>query len=700
MADQQVVGIDRVRQTWRDQGVDAAEALYLTRPMQVTPPTRWWMLGCELAAARADLPAVLQRWQSGWDQAAQQPALRQALVEWLWTTPWDRELAPLWQRVSEDTPGKPAWRKEQVQRGVALRRPTGARALMARVDQADNTGNWWPQVLALWAGEGDEAFVATWMRHLDSRWLTAGDAHSNFTPDPGAFSRLEHWVQGGHAGVIAAWRARVPAGAWADWLEQAERVAHWRAGNGLWSAWLNWPDSVLNAWPKAVQRQALARLALQAEQTQVLRQPWLETMEQALARHWPRQAALRTTAQIELSWLLDNDVDGAHLLDWLEARAPLEELRSWWSARALRECLRQPGGLQRWFDWCERYGAPELAPGVEGHDAVAALCLSGRESQAEALLADWRDSLAASGSASDRAWLAVSQITLAIHQQQTTRAWQTLNDWWQTLGLTPLATGTAFSPQALLDAAAATSWPAAQPWPLPMPVTAVMLWPGMGDTQPGAEDDARLTLRSLLMQDAPDLQILVVTDRPLTDADLPPGSRAVQEVRVDPDLEVSGRTDEAIDSVTTPWMIWATPGFVWHPQALRARQLHLAQHPQAAVSMALQLAITEGGHITVLERRSGLAAGQDGYMLRTDLARGLPPVTLGYPDGWAVIRERIERQLGSLGREVWHGPMGLQVVSTGPAASSSTHRGLRARHRRALMRLVGVPQTEDLVGAD
>lgn len=671
MAEQTMVDTDTIRQTWREQGVEAAEALFQAQAAEGDVPALGWMLGCELALARADLPAVLQRWQRVWAVSAEQPALRLAQVEWLWTTPWDQELAPLWQLVAEEVPGKPAWRKAQVQRGLALQRPYGARALMARMGKNDSHVNWWQPLLALWSGEGDEAWMAGWMRLMDSRWLPADQDHSNQVPDPGTFRRLDHWVSGGHAAVIQAWRALVPPGAWADWLAVAEAVAHWRAIPGQQPVSLDWPASVHEAWPKAVQRQALARLALLARQPEAVRAPWLPKMEAPLARHWPPQAAQRVVAQLELGRLLDTDADDAQVMAWLESKAQVEELRDWWAPRALRVCLRQPDGLSHWWDWCERFGTPELPLGKAGQDALTALCLSGRDDQADSLLDDWRNAAEDSGSAADRGWLALGRITLAAHQQQPERAWLALNDWWQTLGLAPVAAVPTFSPQGLLASATAAAWPAAAPAAQAMPVTAVLLWPSAYVLNPDAVAAAERTLRGLLLQDAPDLRILVAIDRPLPDGLAGIAGPAVQVLTVSPELDRAGRTQQAIAAVDTPWLIWATPGAVWHPQAVRARQQHLARYPQAEASAALLLALTDSGQVSVQTRRSGLPDQQDGYLLRTARARALAPLTPDQSEAWAPMRERIERQLGTLRRPVWPGPMGMTMVSS----SDSSARG-------------------------
>lgn len=697
----QQVSIEHVRMAWQEQGLGAADALFNVRETQDNTPTRWWLLGCELAVARADLPVLQARWSRGWSQAAQQPALRQALVEALLDMPWDHELAPLWQQVAAQIPGKPIWRKQHTQRALQAQRPTAARALMDHVGNADNAGSWWPLMQAVWAGEGDEPWLATWLRHLDGRWLLANEGHSNFIPDVGAFSRLDHWVSGGHAAVIEAWRALVPPGAWADWLDMGAQVARWRAGDGLWSPCLSWPASVLTAWPKPVQRQALARLALLAEEPHLVRKAWLPQLEVTLAHHWPPEAARRTAAQIELNWLHETQADGARILDWLETKAAVQDLRPWWAPRALRECQHQPGALKRWQDWCDRFGTPELGLGVAGQDALAALCLLGREPQAQAMLAQWRQALKSPASPDDQGWLAVSEITVAMHHQQHAQAWQTLNHWWQQQGMAQLpAGGAAFSAAEMLDVMADVPWPAPAATAAVEPVTAVLMWPALNDADDDHEDAdaaAQQTLRSLQMQDASGLTVLIVTDRELLNVATAPGANGTQVrvLRVSPAQELPVRIDVAIASVETPWLIWATPGSVWHPQALRARQQHLARHPQAEASQALTLALNRFGDVTVQHMRSGLPAGQDGFMVRTQRLRDLPALSPAFPDGWPLMRERIERQLGALRRPVWPCAMGLQTVYT--LRSKRSH-GLKARHRRALQRLVPQPElAEELV---
>jgi len=686
MAEQATVDIDRVRQIWQDQGLDAAEALFTSEERPGGAPTRWWMLGCELAAARADLPALQSRWLRGWSQAAQQPTLRQAMAEALLDTPWDHELGPLWEHVLAEVPGKPNWLKQLVRRAVRVQRLASARALMSRVNPADHAGNWWPLVQALWAGEGDEPWLAGWLRQLDKRWLVADAGHSNFIPDIAAFGRLDQCVNGGHAAVIEAWRALVPPGAWADWLDVAATVARWRSGDGLWSACVAWPASVLQAWPKAIQRQALARLALLAEQPRRVRRPWLGLLADTLARHWPPEAAQRAAAQIELSWMHETEVDIDEIVAWLESKAPIEDLRSWWVPRALRECLRQPRTLGFWEDWCERYGMPELGLGATGQGAISALCQLGRGSRAEVLLGQWRLDLDEPATPDDLAWLAVSEITLAMHQQQPATAWAALNRWWQQQGLPPLAAPAEFSAAGMVEAMAGTTWPAPAVAATAEAVTVVLMWPALNDADDDAEDAAELTLRSLEMQDATGLTLLIVTDGEMQDLVSPPDALGprVRVLQVPPELDGPQRTQMAIAAVDTPWLIWAEPGSVWHPQALRARQQHLARHPQAEASAALRLAQDRWGHITVRHIRSGVPADQDGYMVRTQRLRALPPLTPDGPDDWPLMRERIERQLGALRCPVWPCAMGLQVVGT-----QGTRRGntLKARHQRALDRL-------------
>jgi hypothetical protein len=679
----QKVNGDGVRHTWHAQGADAADALFDSRESPDDAPTRWWILGCELAAARADLKGFEARWLRGWSQAAQQPALRQAMAEALLEAPWDGELAALWQLVADDAPGKPNWRRQLVKRAVSTQHPAGARTLMSRVDKAESGGNWWPQVMALWAGEGDEPWVAAWLRQLDKRWLLADAGHSNFIPDIAAFGRLDHWVNGGHAAVIEAWRALVPPGAWADWLDMAAVVARWRAGNGLWSPCVSWPASVKEAWPKPVQRQALARLALLAKQPALVRPPWLRVLEDTLARHWPPEAAQRATAHIELNWMHATDADSERIMEWLESKAGIEDLRSWWAPRALRECHRQTGGLSFWEDWCEQFGVPELGLGGAGHGALSALCQVGRAPQAQALLEQWRQDLTDPASADDLAWLAVSEITLAVHQQQHAEAWQALNHWWQRQGLTPLKPGAEFSTADMLDAMAGEAWAVPAATATVEPVTAMLLWPAEQEADKDAHEAARLTLRSLQMQDASGLTVLVVTDRESPDVATPPGAQGtpVRVLRVSPEQDVAQRTDLAIAAVDTPWLIWVSPGSVWHPQALRARQQHLARHPQAEASQALQLSLDRFGEISAKQMRSGVAAAHDGYMVRTQRLRALSPLMPGVPDGWPLMRERVERQLGALRRPVWPCSMGLQLAD---AAYAPKGLDLATRHQRAL----------------
>ncbi|MBN8486314.1 MAG: hypothetical protein J0M20_01070 [Burkholderiales bacterium] len=696
MSNETTPNADAVRRLWQEQGVTAAESLYQARETTDDIPRAWRILGVELAVARADLSAVTERWLGAWAAAEHHPALRRTLVECLWLTPWDHELAPLWQRVAEAPPGKSAWRKAQVERGLAVQHLTGSRALMADVGDADTGGEWGAKVVALWAGQGDEGWAAAWLSHLDHHWLLTAEAGSNRAPDAAAFKRLEHWVQEGQAAVIEAWRKLTPAGAWADWLDLAAVVARWRAGDALWSVCLAWPDSVLRAWPKPIQRQAMARLALLAEQKRWVSPLGPAGLAGALSRVWPSAAAQHTAAQIELGLLRSEDADAKQRLDWFESRAGLADLRAWWAPRALHDCLRCPEGLTRWWRWCKQHGQPPFGPGPAGHDALVALCMAGRVPAARALLNEWRGQQDGAPSMALQAWLAVGEITVAQAKRQPHRAWKALNGWWQSMGLLPLSPAAdtpSLTPPALLDSAKALARSSASP-ALGGEVTAIVLWPSLTPTleDPDSADPsmaanhavALLTLRSLLRQDAPGLSILIVTDHELPDvrALADSGGPAVQMLQVAPGLLMPERINAAVAAARSPWLIWARPGSVWHPQAVQARQRHLASRPQAQASQPLRLALGTDGAVSFQTHRSGLPEGFDGFLVRTDLLRSLPPLKAGQPDGWAHWHRQISRQLGAARLLDWPCTMGLMTLDTSASRPPGALR--RSRSQKAL----------------
>jgi hypothetical protein len=263
--------LEGVREAWRQDGVAVADALFRAREGADQASTKWWLLGVELAQALGDRPALAERWLAAWALADDRPAVRRAMAESLADLPWDAELTALWARVATEAQGKANWFRDLIDRAIDRQRLCGARALMDALPAPDRAPEWGGHVQALWRGEGDEAWAARWLAHLDVLWMGDGATHSDLTPDPAAFGRLEAWVDAGQVAVIEAWRALLPPGAWADWLDEAAQVARWRAGDGLWSPLIQLPASAERAWPRAVQRQALARLALQAEQRRLAR---------------------------------------------------------------------------------------------------------------------------------------------------------------------------------------------------------------------------------------------------------------------------------------------------------------------------------------------------------------------------------------------------------------------------------------------